>query len=48
MEHALNWREEWKEADEEQKPNENLPTETCEKSKSFYSLKEIGALNSFF
>lgn len=23
MEHALNWREEWKEADEEHKPNEN-------------------------
>lgn len=35
MEHALNWREEWKEADEEQKPNENLPTKTCEKSKEF-------------
>ena len=47
MEHALNWRGGRKEADEDYKPIENLPTKACEKSE-FYSLKEIIALNSFF
>lgn len=47
MEHALNWRGGRKEADEDYKPIENLPTKACEKSE-FYSLKEIIAVNSFF